>query len=185
MPVILWSVLAVVLVILTVFAASLYGRIVSPPIPLPVGEELPPTRLQRAVSWSLALSVPMVAVAGGLVGWFGPVAYSDDDTVRLTVTVLLIIGLITLAAPTILAGAWARAGDTTLDERDRAILGRASAGQAAAILIVLAVWAVALTETFHGQPGVPTEFLYLIVWSCLLVTPLASNVAILIGYRWS
>jgi hypothetical protein len=118
-----------------------------------------------------------------LVASFGPTAYSDDDAVRLSVTGLLLASVLALAAPTLLARVWATRDDDKLDERDRAILARAPAGQAGAMLVLLAVWIIALTETYRGEPGIPTVFLNLIFWSCLLVSLLASNVGILLGYR--
>jgi hypothetical protein len=182
MPVILWTILAAVLVLLAVFVAAHNSRSVLPALVLPPGESLPTTRLQRSAFWALLLGIPLIVTAGGIVAWFGPTAFDEDDSVRLSVTGLLIVGLFVLAAPTLLAGIWANRGDE-LDERDRAILARAPAGQAAAILIVLAVWIIGLQESYRGQPGIPQVFLYLIFWSCVEVSLLASNVGILIGYR--
>jgi hypothetical protein len=181
--VILWTILAVSLVLLAVFLVARRSRSVLPALDLPPGESLPTTRMQRLALWAVALGLPLVATAGGIVAWFGPTVYYDDDSVRLPVTFLLIAGMMVLAAPTLLAGAWVGKGDGVLDERDRAILGRAPAGQAAAILIVLAVWIIGLQESYRGQPGIPRVFLYLIFWSCVEVSLLASNIGILIGYR--
>jgi hypothetical protein len=183
MAVILWSVVALGLAFVAVLLAAYYSRSIAPPLVLPAGESLPPTPLQRAVRWSLALSLPILVAIVALVAWFGPVAYFDNDPVRLAVTALLIAGMLVLVAPIMLVGTWARQRDNRLDERDRTILGRAPAGQAAAMLIVLAVWTIALQESYRGQPGIPHTYLYLIFWSCLLVSLLASNLGILIGYR--
>jgi hypothetical protein len=180
--VILWTILAVSLVLLAVFLVARRSRSVLPALDLPPGESLPTTRMQRLAFRALALGLPLVATAGGIVAWFGPTVYYDDDSVRLPVTFLLIAGMMVLAAPTLLAGAWV-GRDGVLDERDRAILSRAPAGQAAAILIVLAVWIIGLQESYRGQPGIPRVFLYLIFWSCVEVSLLASNIGILIGYR--
>jgi len=180
--VILWTVLAVSLVLLAVFLVARLSRGVLPALDLPPGESLPTTRMQRLAFRALCLGAPLIAAAGGIVAWFGPTVYYDDDSVRLPVTFLLIAGMMVLAAPTLLAGAWV-GRDGVLDERDRAILSRAPAGQAAAILIVLAVWIIGLQESYRGQPGIPRVFLYLIFWSCVEVSLLASNIGILIGYR--
>jgi len=183
MSVILWSVLALGLVFVAVVAAAYLGRSVAPPLVMPAGETLPTSPFQRLVRWSLALGLLPMAAAVGLVAWFGPIDYSEDDAVRLAVTLLLLGSLVVLAAPTLLAGVWATRDEGKLDERDRAILARAPAGQAAAMLVVLAVWVIALQESYRGGPGIPTVFLNLIFWSCLLVSLLASNAGILIGYR--
>jgi hypothetical protein len=185
MSVILWTILALVLVALVVLATGYQARSVPPPLVLPAGETLPTAPLQRLVRWCLALGLIPLVIAAGLVAWRGPATYSDDDIVRLTVTTLLVAGMLLLVAPTLFAGTWASRGDARLDERDRAILARAPAHQAAAMLVVLAVWMIALQETYRDSSGIPEVFLYLIFWSCLLVSQLASNVSILVGYRRS
>jgi hypothetical protein len=182
MPAILWTIVAIVLVLLAVYAVARHSRSVLPAPGMPPGESPPATRMQRLASWSLLLGLPLVATAGGVVAWFGAEVFYDDDAVRLPVTGLLLAGMAVLAAPTLLAGMWI-GRDDLLDERDRAILARAPAGQALAMLIVLAVWTIALQESYRGQPGIPHVFLYLILWSCIEVSLLASNVGILIGYR--
>ena len=75
--------------------------------------------------------------------------------------------------------------DGQLDERDRAILGRAATAQAAGILITLAIWTVGLSETFHAAGAVPVFYLYLVFWSCVVVHLLGLPVGILLGYRRS
>lgn len=183
MVVIVWSVLALVLVLGTAVAASLLGRRIAPPPSVPPGERAPVSSLERLVRWCLAFGLPLMAAIVVVVAWSGPTTYDDEVLVRLTVTALYLAGMIVLAAPTLIAGIWMARDDGRLDERDRAILGRAPAGQAAAMLVVLVVWNIALHESFRGQAGVPAVFLDLIFWSCLLVSLLASNVGILIGYR--
>lgn len=183
MSVILWSVLAFGLAFIAVAVAAYHTRSIVPPLVLPPGERLPTAPMQRLVRWSLVLGLPPMVAVGVLVAWFGPTVYDDDDAVRLAVTGLLVVSLLVLAAPTLLVGVWSSRGDEKLDERDRAILARAPAGQAAAMLVVLAVWMIALQESYRGEPGIPGVFLNLIFWSCLLVSLLASNVGILIGYR--
>jgi hypothetical protein len=183
MSVIFWSILALALVPVAVAVATFHSRRIAPPLVMPPGETFPTTPLQRLVRQSLALGLISLAVAGALVVSFGPTAYSDDVPVRLSVTGLLLASVLALAAPTLLAGMWARRDDDKLDERDRAILARAPAGQAAAMLVLLAIWMIALTETFSGEPGIPAVFVNLIFWSCLLVGLLGSSVGILLGYR--
>ena len=182
---ILWAVVAVALVAVVIAVAAYQTRAITPALVLPPGETLPPTRLQRLVRWSLVLGLILMAVAGVVIAAVGPIQYFDDDTVRLAVTVLLIASLFVLAAPSATAGVWAIRGDEILDERERAILARAPAGQAGAILVVLAVWVIALQESYRGEAGIPHVYLYLVFWSCLLVSLVASNVGILLGYRRS
>jgi hypothetical protein len=183
MSVIFWSILALALVPAAVAVATFHSGSLAPPLVMPPGETFPTTSLQRLVHRSLALGLAPLVVAGVLVARFGPNAYSNDDAVRLWVTGLLLASVLALAAPTVVAGTWARRDDDRLDERDRAIFARAPAGQAAAMLVLLAIWMIALTETFSGEPGIPAVFLSLIFWSCLLVGLLGSSVGILLSYR--
>ena len=183
MSLILWTVLALGLVFVVVLVAARHSRSLVPPLVLPPGETLPTAPMQRLVRWSLVLALPPMVAAGAVIAWFGPAVFSDDDAVRLSVTGLLLVSLLVLAAPSMLASVWSSRGDEKLDERDRAILARAPAGQAAAMLVVLVVWVIALQESFRGEPGIPGVFLNLIFWSCLLVSLVAANAGILIGYR--
>jgi hypothetical protein len=183
MAVILWSVLALILVGLVVLVAAYRTRAVLPPLELAPGEELPAAPVQRLTRWATGLGLVVGAAAAGIVAWVGPTVYGEDDTIRLTVTGLALAALLLLAIPSLVAGMWAASGDRRVDERDKAIVARAPAGQAAAILVVLAVWTIALQEGYRGAAGIPRDYLYLIMWSCLLVSLVASNAGILIGYR--
>ncbi len=183
MAVIFWIVLALGLVAVVIGAAAYRTRAVLPPIELAPGEELPTTALQRLAGWALVLGVALTTTAAVIVVQAGPTTYADDDATRLAVTAFALGALVALVAPTMLAGMWAARGDRRVDERDRAILARAPAGQSAAILIVLAIWTIALQEGYRGAAGIPGEYLILIFWSCLLVSMVVSNAGILIGYR--
>ncbi len=183
MTVLLWAVIALLCVAgAIVFAARQAARI-APALAVPPGEKLPATPTQRLVGRSLALGLIPMTVAAGLIARFGPTTYADDDAARLTVTGLLVASLLVLAAPQLLAGVWAARRDTRIDERDRGILAQAPTSQAAAMLVVLVVWVIALTERFWGEPGMPLEYLNLMFWSCLLVSLVAWNVGALLGYR--
>lgn len=183
MAVIFWSIVAIGLVSVAVVVAARHARTIAPLPPIPQDEAVPTAPMQRAVAWSLVVGLLPVALAAAIILAVGPTTYSDDDTTRLSVTGLLVVGLIVLAAPTFLARFWSARKDIRLDERDRAILAQAPTSQAPAMLVLLAVWVIALQEGFHGEPGVPIVFLHLMLWSCLVVTLVASNVATLIGYR--
>lgn len=183
MIVILWSVLALGLLAVVVVVAGYRTRAALPPIELPPGESFPSTALQRLTRWALAIGMVPLVAAAAIIGSAGLVAWEDDDSTRLLVTMLLLAAMVILVVPTMVAGTWAARGDGRMDERDRAILSRAPAGQAAAILVVLAVWVIALQEGYRGTPGVPYTYLHLVFWSCLEVSVLASNIGILLGYR--
>jgi len=159
---------------------ALGGR---PPLDLAPGERLPSTPLERMARWSIALGLLPSLLAAGLVLRFGPTASYDDDRVRLAVLLLMLGAVLAFAAFSIQAGRWAAREDGSLDERDRAILGRAPTAQSVAVLVTLAVWTIGLHETFIDTRLVPTVYLQLMFWSCVVVNLLALPVGVLFGYR--
>ncbi|MHC5210920.1 MAG: hypothetical protein ACYTG2_09405 [Planctomycetota bacterium] len=185
MSVILWSALAIGLTFVAVLVAAYHARSIAPPLEMPLGETMPTAPLQRLVRWSLVLGPLPLLAAAGVVWWFGPAAYDQDVTARLSVTGLLLLSMCTLVTPHLFAGIWCTRDSGKMDERDRSILSRAPAGQAAAMMVLLAVWMVALQESFRGEPGIPGVFLHLMFWSCLLVGLMGSHVGMLIAYRRS
>ena len=122
------------------------------------------------------------AVAFGMVWHHGAQVWWEDDPVRLTVTGVLLAGLGVFAVYFLLVGVWASQESGKLDERDRAILARAPAGVGGAMMVVMAVWMIALTEGFRPTGGqMPTYFLYLIFWSCVMVNAMAHIGGVLIA----
>jgi high-affinity Fe2+/Pb2+ permease len=183
MPVILWGVLAVAagFAALWIFARTVRRR--SPPLPADV--ELPATPLQKVARWSVGAGLVLALAAAALVVVNGPRTWYEDDTIRLTFTFLVLAALGVVSAATVWLSAQARRRDGLLDERDKAILDRAPAMQGPAMLVTLAIWMVGLVEHFHGAGAVPTYYLYLVFWSCLLVNLLGLPVGVLVGYRRS
>lgn len=73
--------------------------------------------------------------------------------------------------------------DGTFDERDSTILARSYAGVGGAMMVVVAVWMVALTEAHRETHMMPTYYLYLMFWSCVMTNVIASIAGILLAYR--
>ncbi len=183
MTLVLWTVAALaagLLVIVLAARHSLKGR---PPLVLASGERLPSTPLQRLARWCIAVGMLFSAAAAALVVGFGPLTFYDDDRVRLTVTLLLLAAVLVFAFFSIRVRHWIAREDAALDERDHGIFVRAPATQSVAVLVTLAVWLVALQETFLNTRLVPMVYLYLVFWSCLVVNLLALPVGVLLGYR--
>lgn len=183
MSLLLWTVAALaagLLITVIVLRRTVAGR---PPLRLPAGETLPSTPLQRMAGWSLSAGLLVALAAAAVVLLAGPDAFDRDDRVRLTVTGLLVAAVGVLGFFAIRVRGWVAREDAVLDERDRAIFGRAPQAQAAAMLVTLAVWVVALQETFTGTRLVPVVYLHLVFWSCLVVSLLALPVGVLLGYR--
>lgn len=183
MAIMLWTALALLVAGAFVFAAAVRTRRLLPPIELAPGEKFPSTPVQRLAGWTLGLAALLTGAAVVIVATAGPQTWWDSDPVRLTVTALLLAGLIAYAAFLARVRAWERDGSGKVDERDTAILARASAGTAGAILTVLAVWMVALTEAYIQTRLVPSYFLYLVFWSCVMASALASLAGVLVAYR--
>jgi len=153
--------------------------------PLPDDAELPATAMQKVARWTIGTGALIAAMAVALVVAKGVEVVFESDALRLTLMGLMLAILAVVGGSTIwLKGQVARE-DGQLDERDRAILGRAATAQAAGLLITLAIWMVGLTEHFHAAGAVPLAYLYLVFWSCVVVHLLGLPVGVLLGYRRS
>ncbi|MBL0170300.1 MAG: hypothetical protein IPP90_06130 [Gemmatimonadaceae bacterium] len=154
-----------------------------PPLQLAPGESMPTTALQRSARNTLLLASLITVVAAGVVATHGAQVFWDNDSVRLTVTGLLIAALAVFTVYMGRVSMWMTRDDGTLDERDRAILATAPAGTGPAMLVTLAVWMIGLTEAYQSTHLVPSVYLYLIFWSCLMVNVLAQLAGVMLGYR--
>lgn len=183
--VILYVVAALAASLAVVYFAALRARRLQPALVLPPGEGLPATPLQRLARLGFALTLVCFAVAAGIVMVLGPQEFWDNDRVRLTATGCVLAGLAVFGVVNARAGLWAKSDDGQLDERDRVILSGASTGQAGAMLVTVAAWNIKLAETYHAGGAVPVVFIYLIFWSCMMMSILAWFGGIVIGYRRS
>jgi len=181
MSFILWGILAIA-VVMAGFAVLTWFRTPKLP-PLEPGTELPATPLQRLARWGLVLGLlPGIAI-GVMLLRYGAQAIYDDDRLRSVFTaLLLLIAAVFLIVVTRLK-IWVSRVDGTLDERDRSILAAAPRLQSAGMLVTLAGWMVWLIERFHGAGAVPLVYLYLLFWSCWVVSLLMFPLGILLGYR--
>ncbi len=179
----LWVVAGLLIAGLLVFSASLRTRRLLPQIELPAGETLPKTPLQQRAGWTLLVLVLLTATAAGIVAFFGPQVWWDSDPVRLTVTFVLLTALAAYLVFFLGIRAMESRDDGSLDERDQFILGRSSSGVGGAMMMVVTVWMIALTEAFIDTRLIPSYFLYLIFWSCVMTNVIASIAGILLAYR--
>lgn len=137
--------------------------------------------LQKAAWWSLGIGTLTLGICTYLVSTNGAAVFYDDDDLRLTVTLIFIVGLILQLG--ILVGPAAMGGSTRkLDERDRAVLARSTMFQAAFVLLTLVGWTITLTERFREQGAVPTVYLNLIFGSVVLILGIGQAVGVLVGY---
>lgn len=146
---------------------------------------MPATALQRLATRTLVIIGALTLLVVALVAYYGPLMSWQSDSIRVTATVLLVVALAVFAFYGARVQRWTARDDGRLDERDRIVLASAPAGQAPALLVTLAVWMIALTETHRTTGVVPTEYLYLVFWSCVMVSVLALLAGVLLGYRRS
>lgn len=182
---ILWGVVALGLAFVALYVVVRRAQRVLPPIVLPPGETMPTTALQRLAWQTLAGVFLLTAAAAVVVVRHGVSVAWDDDAVRLTATGLVIAGLAVFTYYISRVRMWIIRDDGTLDERDRAILSSAPAGQAPAMMVTLAVWMISLIEKYQASHLIPSAYLYLIFWSLLMVSILAALAGVVIGYRRS
>lgn len=180
---ILWLIAALLVAGVIVFMSSLVTRRQLPSVDLPDGEKLPRTALQKRAALTLSIVVVLTAIAAGLLAFFGPGVWWDDDKVRLTIMFLLLAALGAYLAFTISIRSLEARDDGSFDERDGAIMARSCAGVGGAMMGVLAVWMIALIETYVETRLVPSYFLHLIFWSCVMTNVIASITGILLAYR--
>jgi hypothetical protein len=183
MHVILWIVIALGAAALAMFIMVRRAQRVLPPIVLPPGEHLPKTALQQLALQTLAPVSMLTLAAVAVVAYHGADVWWDNDRVRLTATGLLVAALAVFTYYITRVRIWIIRDDGTLDERDRAILASAPAGQAPAMMVTLAAWMLSLVERYHATHLVPSPYLYLIFWSLLMVSILAALAGVVIGYR--
>ncbi len=179
MSIVLWGILALVGGLAALWWAARSARPADPPLPA----DLPATPLQRVARWSVGAGALFTVAAAVLVAVRGVEATFASDPLRITFMLLLLAILIVVGATTIWLKAQVGREDGALDERDEAILGRASATQAGGILVTLVIWTIGLAEHFHEAGAVPVSYLYLICWCCIVVHLLGLPVGVLIGYR--
>jgi L-asparagine transporter-like permease len=141
--------------------------------------------LQKRAWWGLTLGILWAAativvfITGG-----GVDEFTKNQTFRIVIDALFIGWLIVYAVlmASILRFRRSGKGTVAIDERDRAILHRAPLIQLWAVILVLLVWAISLTEIYWDQGAVPIMYMYIIFFSSLVVSTLAQSLGILIGY---
>lgn len=183
MQIILWVILAVVVALGWSFIAVRRTQRMLKRVAVPTGEAMPMTAVQRVVWQALFPTLLFVFAAAATVGYYGVIGVWGNDEVRIVVTLLLLGALGGYTYYITRLRTWLIRDDGTLDERDRAILAAAPAGQAPAMMVAMAAWMIYLVEAYHETHLVPSAYLYAMFWTLLMVSVIASLVGILIGYR--
>ena len=180
---VLWIIVALLIAGALVFIASLRTRRALPALELPDGESLPKTELQKRAAWALLGAVVLTVGAASLLVYFGAQAWWDVDSIRHTVTALMLGVLLVFLVFTLSVRSLEESGDGRFDERDGLIMGRSCAGVGGAMMVVMAAWMIGLIEAHIETRLVPTYYLYLVFWSLVLTNVIASLAGILLAYR--
>lgn len=183
MHAVLWIILALGIAATWSFITVRRAQQLFPDVPLPAGEALPTTALQRLARLAFGLTLVPALAAAIVVVYHGVETVWNTDHVRITVTVLNLAALAGFTYYLARVRRWLTTDDGSLDERDRAILAAAPAAQAPAMMVTFGVWMIALIERFQPTHLVPSAFLYAIFWSLLMVSVVALLAGVLIGYR--
>ncbi len=151
----------------------------------------PPLSPEEQAEWAAAPMSPLhkIAWTGVLVGAVeclllgailsgsgGAAVYWEDDTLRLQVMAVFILGLVVTGA----LGAFAQA---KADEREQSALAWGSRMQSVAVLVTMALGVVSLTMRFHEEGAIPVVYAYLGFGMIFIVHSVANFFGFLVGLR--
>jgi hypothetical protein len=136
---------------------------------------------QKGAWCGLLIGVVTFATIAALLVTKGAAEYWENDDLRLTVVAIFIGGIV---AHPIVSNLFRITSflKEHVDEREDAIVSRASIVQPPAILITLAAWLITLTQRYHEQGAVPVVYLYLMFGSVILVLMISQSVGVLLGH---
>ena len=140
------------------------------------------TPQQRRAWYGLAIGIVWTLSMVALFVIKGATAFDEDTGMRVTAYALFVAGILAYVAMMYATG-WKMARDgVIMDERDRLILRRVPVYQMFAVLLTLATWMVALTETYREEGQIPIVFPYLIFYSAIVVNIVFASAGTLIAY---
>lgn len=141
----------------------------------------PMSASEKGAWLGLLIGVATLAGLATLLTARGVVEYWENDDFRLLVLAIFIVGIV---AHAVVANLFTIKSvfDKSIDERESAIVSRASIVQPPAILITFAVWMITLAERFHDEGAVPVVYLYLMFGSIILVLMISQSAGVLLGH---
>jgi MFS family permease len=142
----------------------------------------PTTALERRAWIGLGIGLVSLGTIAAILMTQGAAASWESDALRLAVLGIFTAGLAGSALSTSLLALPGRSS-RGLDERDRAVLARASMAQSILMILGLAAWTIALSERFRDEGAVPVVYLNLIFGSIVLLMMIGQAAGILLGYR--
>jgi hypothetical protein len=144
--------------------------------------ELPMAPQQRRARWGLVIGAVMSAAIVAVFIAYGPGTYYRNPGFRLLTYGLFAVWLVAHLTMLRLTRPAAGESEVVEDERDRAIRTRALTVSLIAVFVVLAAWAIGLTEYYWVEKAIPIDYPYFILWSALVVGVLSREVGVLMGY---
>ena len=147
-------------------------------------EKTPMTSLQKRAWIGLGVGLIVCIALVYLFSTYGIMTVMETDRLRHIYTGFWIGGLLLYVFIVIGHLAKSEFGKAIVDERDQRILSRAPIVQRVAVLLAVVAWSVALTESFRGTGGIPTDYMYVIVASVFIIDLMAFSIGILLGYWW-
>lgn len=180
----IWALIAGVGLIL--FGAGMWsfvrGGFRAGPAGAEAGVDVPMAPQQRRAWWGLGIGAAMSAAILAVFIARGPATYYQDQGFRLLTYGLFAVWLIAHLAMLRLTRPPAGESEVVEDERDRAIRSRALTVSLVAVFLVLAAWAIGLTEYYWDEKAIPIDYPYFILWSAIVVGLLSREVGVLMGY---
>ncbi len=143
--------------------------------------KIPASPIQRRAMLSLVVGISALIAVILLLIENGVVAVFAVDSLRHTFTVILLSAILINGA-LILPLQHRKTNLQLLDERDRQILRGAPSFQASALILMSALWGIALTETFWAERAIPVDYAYLMFWINAMVYFIAWPMGVFFGY---
>ena len=140
------------------------------------------TPQQRRAWYGLAIGIVWTLSIVALFVIKGATTFDEDTGMRVTAYALFVAGILAYVAMMYGTGRKMARDGVIMDERDRSILRRVPVYQMFAVLLTLAVWMVALTETYREEGQIPIAFPNLIFFSAIVVNMVFASAGTLIAY---
>ena len=138
-------------------------------------------QLKRAWA-SLIIGLSFIVIIVGIVISNNPISYLENESVKLLVYGVLILGFSLYGLVVLYFRSKERGVSVTIDERDRAINHSAMKYQLWVRSVILLIWMVGLIETYDGQQSIPLVYPFFIFISTIISGALVQSVGIIVGY---
>jgi MFS family permease len=140
------------------------------------------TPQERRAWYGLAIGIAWTLSMVAVFVMRGVTAFDEDVGMRVIVYILFAAGILAYVAMVYITGWRMSRNGVIQDERDKLILRRVPVYQMFAVLFTLAIWMVALTETYDEEGQIPIVFPYLIFFSAVVVNIVFASAGTLIAY---